>query len=580
MNRRQRKKYNFVGMKTISSNIKISGFLKTMIVAGFLIGFLLVVLAVFAIQIGLDNDAGWGAGRVLMLKAGLTSIFISGLAAVLNKRLAGLEQQTTRVAEKFRQIDYSKRMVIFTVPVVSIVIASYVWSALPGLGSSTFNHYTLLAKAFKQHQLYLIEEPPPALLALEDPYNYIVRKEKGIESYPWDASLYNGKFYFYWGPAPSLLLTLLPNETLDHIRDVHLVLAFFCGLFVYSVLLSYSLWLKANKSLPPWLYGACILAVGMSAPTAQLLNSSRVYEVAISGCQFFFIGGLYWAFTAFTDESLSLPKILLAGLHWAFALGTRITIQPVILLATGMMLIYAVKQVKPLSLKTHLPIVLYLCTPLAIAAIGIGWYNWARFGSLLEFGLKYQLANVNYSIFHDSFSAGYIKDNLYNYFTHPIRISRTFPFLHSIENTFSNERLAGLAYLSPFFFFAGLFVGKFLRPHKSSGQTNVDPIGSWMPLVLAGSALISTLTILSFYFPTTRYGEDFMPLLLLLATASIGEGYRLFGKTKVTGNLYIIFIALVAFFSAAASSLVAFPSGKAKVVIGFIEGIYKSLGIH
>jgi hypothetical protein len=482
------------------------------------------------------------------------------------------------MVDGFKKINYSTRMVIFSIPAVFIVIASYFWFAPPISEEPAFKHYGLLAKAFKNHQLHLIEEPPSALLALDDPYNYVVRKEKGIENFPWDASLYKDKFYFYWGPAPSVLLSFLGDKALDRIGDVHLVLIFTCGLFLYCFLLSYSLWLRFNKDLPPWLFGVSLLAIGLSAPTTRLLSSSRVYEVAITGCQFFFIGGLYWAYSSLKDKSPSPFKILLVGLHWSLALATRITIAPVILFTTGMMLFYMVKQIRPLSLKLHLPMAMYLCVPLAVAAVGLGWYNWARFDSVFEFGIKYQLANVNYSIFHDSFSTGYIKENLYNYFIHPLKLQSLFPYLEPIENTFSNERLAGLAYISPYFLFAGLFFVRFLRPPKKSGEQTVDFLGNWLTLTLAGSVLISTLLILSFYFPATRYGEDFMPSLLLLATASLGEGYRLLSRNKITGTAYIILVVLAAIFSAAASSLTALSLNKAKSVIVFIKGIYKLLG--
>jgi len=554
--------------------------MKILSTVGLSIGLILIGVSFFAEQIGMDNDAGWGAGRILMLETGTALLLISVFSIVFRDKLACLRRQISGVANRFKKINYSSQMIIFSTPAALIVIASYVWFALPVFKAPIFNHYSLLANAFKNHQLHLIEEPPSVLLALDDPYDYALRKEKNIENFPWDASLYNNKFYFYWGPVPSLLLVFFGNEALIRIKDVHLVLAFTCGLFFYCILLSYSIWLSFNKAFPPWLFGISLLAVGLSAPTAWLLSSSRVYEAAISGCQFFFIGGCYWAYSSLKDKAPSPSKILLAGLHWALAMGTRITISPVIFFTTGMMLFYVLKQIKPFSLKSYLPMALYLCVPLVVAVAGLGWYNWARFGSILEFGIKYQLANVNYSVFHDSFSTRYIKENLYNYFIHPLKLRGLFPYLRPIENTFSNERLAGLVYISPYFLFAGLFVGRFLRPKNPPHNRDVDDLGNWLTLTLAGSSLISTLVILSFYFPATRYGLDFMPSLLLLATASLGEGYRLSGKNKIAGTVYIIFVALVALFSATASSLVAFPPQKEKYVIVLIKGIYQLLGFR
>jgi len=368
---------------------------KILFTGGLSIGSLLVGLSVFAEQIGMDNDSGWGAGRILMLKMGIALLLISVLGMAFKDQLTSIGQRISRTTDKFKEINYSTRMIIFSVPVTLIVIASYVWFAQPNFQASKFNYYSLLAIAFKKHQLYLVQEPSPALLALDDPYNYVLRKEKGVEDFPWDASLYNKKFYLYWGPAPALLLTFFSAETLNHIGDEHLVFAFMCGLLLYCVFFSHSIWLKLNRALPPWLFGASILIIGLSAPVPWMLSASRVYEGAIIGCQFFFIGGCYWAYLSIKDKSPSAPKMILAGLHWAFALGTRITIAPAILFIIGMALIYVFKQVKPISIKSFLIVLVCLCAPLAVAAGGLGWYNWARFNSVFELGVTYQLAAIN-----------------------------------------------------------------------------------------------------------------------------------------------------------------------------------------
>jgi len=544
------------------------------------IGSLLIGLSVFAEQIGLDNNSSWGAGRYLMLEAGIALLTISILGMAFRNKFAVLGQRISEALNKFKKIKYSTRMVIFSLPVMLIVMAIYIWFALPNFEASKFNYYSLQAIAFKKHQLYLVQEPSPALLALDDPYNYVLRKSKGVEDIPWDASLYNKKFYLYWGPAPALPLFFFSAETLNHIGDEYLVLAFMCGLFFYCVLFSHLLWLRFNQTLPPWLFGVSVLVIGLSAPATWMLNASRIYEGAIIGSQFFFIGGCYWAYTSLKDKSPSLPKLTLAGLHWALALGTRFTILPVIFFAVGMTLLYVFKQIKPISIKSFFTALACLCAPLVLAGVGLGWYNWARFNSVFEFGLTYQLATVNYTTFHTPFSTYYINDNLYNYFIHALKFQRQFPYIQPIENTFSNERLAGLLYISPYILFAGLFIGRGIRQANLPNEEDGGTLGNWLMLTLAGSSLISMLTILSYYFPATRFGEDFMPSLLLLATASLGQGYRFLGRNTITRKAYIIFVVLVALFSVIASSLVAFPPQKAKYIFAFFKGIYGFLGFR
>lgn len=544
--------------------------MKIFFVSGLSIGLLLLGLSLFAEQLGMDNDAGWGTGRLLVLKAGIAISAVSIICIVFEKKLSGLWIRLANAAKRFQKISYPVRMGIFLVPAVLIVAGAYTWFSLPALQDGGFIHYSLLAQAFHKGQLHLIEAPPPELLALDDPYNYVLRKEKGIENFPFDASLYDSKLYFYWGPAPSLLLSLLSEGTITRIRDVHLVFAFTCGLFLYSLLLGYSIWKKYNATLPAWLFGFSLLAIGLSTPTAQILREARVYEAAISGCQFFFIGGVYWVYSAFEDETPSRGKILLAGIHWALALGTRITIAPVILFTTVMMLSRLPRQ----NRWQALTLAAFLCAPLAIATAGLAWYNWARFGSVLEFGLTYQLANVNYSVFHDSFSTGYIRENLYNYFFHPLEFRSRFPYLQPIENFFTNEHLAGLIYVSPYILFAAMFPLRFL-----TGLQRPNATGNWFTLLLAGSTLLAALVVLSFYFPTARYGGDFMPALLLLATNGVGEGFLVFGRNKTSRGIYILLVVLAAFASVLISSLVAIEPYRVKGIVHFLRGMRKLFGL-
>mgnify|MGYP003341686041 CR=1 FL=1 len=62
--------------------------------------------------------------------------------------------------------------------------------------------YGLLARGFLRGQLDLDLVPDPALTAAANPYDPALRPKVW---YPHDASLFNGKFYAYFGPAPAVL---------------------------------------------------------------------------------------------------------------------------------------------------------------------------------------------------------------------------------------------------------------------------------------------------------------------------------------------------------------------------------------
>ena len=90
-----------------------------------------------------------------------------------------------------------------------IVLTSYVWFATAGtwkIWPSSTNYYNLLANAFIQGQVSLDLEVPQELLALPNPYK--VSERKNVD-YLWDASLYKGRYYLYWGPLPAIVIAAI-----------------------------------------------------------------------------------------------------------------------------------------------------------------------------------------------------------------------------------------------------------------------------------------------------------------------------------------------------------------------------------
>jgi hypothetical protein len=67
---------------------------------------------------------------------------------------------------------------------------------------SAWHHYEYLAEGFARGHTYLSVDPDPELLALRDPYDSNANTGHKL----WDASLYRGKYYLYFGPAPAVLM--------------------------------------------------------------------------------------------------------------------------------------------------------------------------------------------------------------------------------------------------------------------------------------------------------------------------------------------------------------------------------------
>ena len=130
-------------------------------------------------------------------------------------------------------------------------------------------------------------------------------------------------------------------------------------------------------------------------PMGWVLSTPSVYNAAIAAGQFFFLSRLFAVFRAFAVGGVSASKAALAGFLWAVALGSRITlILPiafmVLIILIGVALIPRPARGFSESLRPASALLIML-------AIGLGslcWYNWARFGSPFETGIKYQLAGV------------------------------------------------------------------------------------------------------------------------------------------------------------------------------------------
>lgn len=509
-------------------------------------------LAVFAEQVGIDNDAGWGKGRIILLVLGLMFFLVTILDIRYPEKLAGIKNQLS--------------IHRYSLAATTITVIIYIWLAQVNIKNTQkdYRYYSELALSFKKGQLYLTEEPSSALLGLSNPYDYDLRVESNVEDFPWDVSLYKDKFYIYWGPAPSLILTIFGTEQLAKIEDRFLVLGFALGLFLYEAFIISGFRQNSVQSLPGWLNGVSMLAVSLSVPATIMLKDSRVYEAAIFGAQFFFIGGCYWAYSSIRADKPVSWKLLLAGIHWTLALGTRITILPVVIFSAGVTALHIMKACRVTNPRLCLIGIMALGMPLTLGLTGLGWYNWARFDSVFEFGIKYQLTNINYNVFRDSFSSIYITGNVYNYFLHPLKILSSFPYLTRIEYVVSNERLGGLIFTAPYMFLVFTpfmsTINSLLLNRKETSTTGRQSITeSWLISVFTGAAFIAMAMIMSFWFVTMRYMEDFMPSLLLLSTIHLGRTYRTFEENERPRKILVFIAAWLATVTVFTSVLVALP---------------------
>jgi len=89
------------------------------------IGILVFLMAVFANQLGIDNDAGWGRGRYVLLISGLALLLFALIDYFWGVQIGRFFKWLSQVIEN--QISRPKRLLIASVLAVSLVSPMYFW---------------------------------------------------------------------------------------------------------------------------------------------------------------------------------------------------------------------------------------------------------------------------------------------------------------------------------------------------------------------------------------------------------------------------------------------------------------------
>jgi len=603
-----------------------------------LAGLGLAGLAFFANQFGLDLENNWGRGRVIVAVTGLSLILISSIIVswkfwvdvsewvkrilkglvigflelpairrslrMIQSRWNSWRARWTRtlfarwVAARIKNLRDSRpvryfagsqgRMAALATGVLGVAITViYIWFVSVGYWRDwpkTTTYYNQLADAFLHGQTHLLIEPAPELLALDDPYNYENRKNI---AQPWDTVFYDGKFYLYWGPAPALILALVKAIYPAEIGDQVLVFAFVLGTWLFTALLI----LRARNRLFSnlrWTYVIpAISLAGLANPLPWLLNRPEIYEAAIAGGQFFLMAGLYWGFDAVGDQRRRNFKLSLAAFCWVLALSSRLSLAPAALFLILMTAWYLLQR-SQLQKRGKIFSLSALLIPFAAGLGGLGWYNKIRFGSLFEFGNRYQLSGINvHAIYDQVFSPANIPINLHNYFLNPFRTLSTFPYIKpdwggrfiffpiNSSPEYYSEQVSGLLLTTPYILLAVIPIVYLLRlalQHfrqvlikKPAPHSNVDDrLLNWTTITLSGTCLMAFGPVLLFIAGTMRYLADVIPLLIVISTLGFWMAVRHYDeKTPARGRL-VLLVVLITTVSLIVSILLAVTSYQAR----------------
>jgi hypothetical protein len=353
-------------------------------------------------------------------------------------------------------------------------------------------YYNLLARGFAAGHLYLPLAVSPELLAKPDPYDPAINDSLKL----YDASLYKGRYYLYHGAGPAVAL-FLPWRLVtgrDLPENYALFLLCFGGyLFAAGALLT----LVRPGAL--W-GGVLLLALGLCQGVPFLLNRTWVYEIAIAGGYCFSSAGLWFVLRGL--ETRNRWWFAASGLACGLAVASRPHLG---LFAVAFGILVLVRAPRAL---------VAFAAPLVLAGLAIGVYNYERFGSATEFGVRYLLTGKNQNRIRAEV-ANIAPESFYLLAAAPVT-DKVFPWIRMAwppadiprPKEFFLEPSIGAIWLAPF------LPAILLMPLLGAARLPASL------LVMAAGGIF--LFLASTGFSTQRYEVDFLPMLVLVALAGLG----------------------------------------------------------
>lgn len=427
------------------------------------------------------------------------------------------------------------RLTIFLLLCLFVAAAGvYLFYALPYPKWWPFyNNYARLGDAFLHGQTYLRAAPSFELLSLLNPYE--PRQREGVD-FIWDAALYQGKYYFYFGPLPALFWCLIYMLTGHSMSDLQLsaMFAIFGTGFLVLLLAAVAQHLRSKYTAIALIFCAASLCFGTWMPF--VLRRSAIYETAILGGYCFNALGLLLLWHGMTKKKFLL--LGLASFCFGLAMCSRLS-QGMNLLILGvaafMIVTNKVKMAK-------LPALLCLALPWLVCMEALWAYNYVRFGDPFDSGWRYTLAipNQNTTKFRPLQPEKFIA-NMYFYFFRPLEFTPNlqFPFFHvnispygvQLFGTYyatTVEAVYGIFTNSPFsLWFLACPLIWLRRKH-----INTEVAAALWPATLFSFAAIAFLSV--FFYTVQRYSLDMTPwlmftssLLYLLVLQLAPEKYKL-----------------------------------------------------
>lgn len=306
------------------------------------------------------------------------------------------------------------------------------------------DQYALLGHALIEGKTTLDLPVADGLASLDNPYDYDARVELGRatgEKIFWDHAYYEGAYYSYFGVIPAIVLYMPYELITGELLNTSYAVAFLGVCFIISssimvVCLSRRFFVPGSSTAAV-MAGIAIVFAGCNVMYLGFVP--RFYSVPIlMSLVFTFIGIAFWIRARRSDNGihaegcLSKSRLFLGSLCMACNLGCRPQFALAWLLAFPLFW-REIAKTRMLFSKKGLTETLCGVLPFLLISMPLFAYNYARFGSALDFGSSYNLTGFDMTTYNQTWGTTLLV--LYCFILQPISLSSAFPFLNVVDWT-------------------------------------------------------------------------------------------------------------------------------------------------
>ncbi len=444
-------------------------------------------------------------------------------------------------------------IVSLMVILVLVVILTFLNHADKVLMASPWPHhlqYQELARSLEHGSVVLSEQHvDPKLIEAENPYDTISLQVEGIP-YSMDYAYYNGNYYAYFGIVPELLMYfpyhMITGGNLANYRATFLMFT----LFIFGVFFCVAGIIKRYFDRVPFIFYLMISsATVLGANFVYLAWRSDIYNVPIiSGIAFTFVGLGFWLLALNTGRGLiKRISLILGSLSMALVVGCRPQFAILSFAAIFLFMMPAKGEKRIIFTRESVRETLCFVLPYVIVAIPVCWYNYARFGSIFEFGAAYSLTTNDMN--HRGFNLNRLFRSMYSYLFQPPLYKTDYPFLMS--------SIVDGNYMGKFLFehtYGGILIANAFMASiwlmTINGFRNIDKRVKSFALFLIGAGVFVAGFDANEAGVIYRYTCDFAPLFFLAAillwlVLVNGSGKEILSYSFASSLLYVCIVVSI-----------------------------------